>query len=85
VQRDKFLAGNKFKEKDMVYIGHWKVMTLLKTGKMKEIADEMSKTQLQVTALQELRWKEQGKLINLRIHSIAVAIRRKPDNWELDL
>ena len=32
-------------------------MTMLKVGKMNEIADEMLKTQLQVIAFQELRWK----------------------------
>ena len=31
---------------------------------MNEIADEMSKTQLQVIALQELRWKGTGRQIN---------------------
>ena len=46
----------------MIYIGNWNVMTLLKTGKMNEIADEMSKTQLQVIALQELRWKGAGQI-----------------------
>jgi len=50
--------------KDVIYIGTWNVMTLLKTGKMNEIADEMSKTQLQVIALQELRWKGTGRQIN---------------------
>jgi hypothetical protein len=30
-------------------------MTMLKTGKMNEIADEKLKTQLQIIALQELR------------------------------
>jgi len=46
----------------MIYIGTWNVMTLLKTGKMNEIADEMSKMQLQVIALQELRWKGAGQI-----------------------
>ena len=32
-------------------------MKMLKAGKMNEIADEMLKTQLQIIALQELRWK----------------------------
>ena len=29
--------------KDMIYIGTWNVMTMLKVGKMKAIADEMLK------------------------------------------
>jgi len=37
-------------------------MTLLKTGKMNEIADEMSKTQLQIIALQEVRRKGAGQI-----------------------
>jgi len=35
---------------------------MLKAGKMNEIADEMLKTQLQIIALQELRWKEVGQI-----------------------
>jgi hypothetical protein len=37
-------------------------MTLLKAGKMNEIASEMLKTQLQIKALQELRWKGVGQI-----------------------
>jgi len=43
--------------KDTIYIGTWNIMTLLKTGRMHEIADKMLKTQLQIIAPQELRWK----------------------------
>jgi exonuclease III len=35
---------------------------MLKVGRMNEIADEMLKTQLQVIALQELRWKGTGQI-----------------------
>jgi hypothetical protein len=35
-------------------------MTMLKAEKMNEIADEMLKTQLQIIAPQELRWKGVG-------------------------
>jgi hypothetical protein len=37
-------------------------MTMLKAGKMNEIADEMLKTQLRIIALQELRWKGDGQI-----------------------
>jgi hypothetical protein len=37
-------------------------MTMLKTGGMKEIADEILNTQLQIIALQELRWKGFGQI-----------------------
>jgi exonuclease III len=40
-----------------ICIGTWNKMTVVKTGRMSEIADEMLKTQLQIMALQELRWK----------------------------
>jgi len=43
-----------------IYIGTWNIMTMLKAGKMNEIADEMLKKQLQIIALQELRWKGFG-------------------------
>jgi hypothetical protein len=52
----------KWIRKDMIYIGTWNVMTMLKTGRMNEIADEMLKTQLQIIALQELRWKGVGQI-----------------------
>jgi hypothetical protein len=39
----------------MVYIGTWNMKTMLKAGKMNEIAGEMLKTQLQIIPLQELR------------------------------
>jgi hypothetical protein len=35
-------------------------MTMLKMGRINEIAEEMLKTQLQIIALQELRWKGVG-------------------------
>jgi len=37
-------------------MGTWNIMTMLKAGK-NEIIDEVLKTKLQITALQELRWK----------------------------
>jgi hypothetical protein len=48
--------------KDVIYIRTWNIMTVLKTGRMNEIADEMLKTQLLVMALQELRWKRVGQI-----------------------
>ena len=46
----------------MVDIGIRNVMTMLKAGRLNEIADEMLKTQLQVIALQELRWRGAGQI-----------------------
>jgi hypothetical protein len=41
--------------KDMIYIETWNIMTLLKTGRVNAIADEMLMTRLQLVALQELK------------------------------
>jgi hypothetical protein len=46
----------------MIHIGTWNVISMLKPGKMHEIADQMLKTQLQIIALQEIRWKGSGQL-----------------------
>jgi hypothetical protein len=44
-------------------------MTMLKAGKINETANEMLKTQLQIIALQELRWKGVGQISKVNIHS----------------
>ena len=41
-------------------IGTWNVKTLLKPGKMKELAEELTKTRLEIVALQEIRWSGNG-------------------------
>jgi hypothetical protein len=46
----------------MIHIGTWNVMTMLKPGKIHKIADQMLKTQLQIIALQEIRWKGSGQI-----------------------
>jgi hypothetical protein len=46
----------------MIYIGTWNIMTMLKTGRTIEIADEMLKGQLHIVALQELQWKGVGQI-----------------------
>ena len=45
-----------------LYIGTWNVMTVLKPDKMKGIAEQMLSTQIQIIALQEIRWKEHGQM-----------------------
>ena len=39
-----------------LYIGTWNIKTLLKPGKMQELAEELAKTQLEIAAIQETRW-----------------------------
>jgi hypothetical protein len=69
----------------MIYIGIWNVMTLLKMGKMNKTADEMSKTQLQIIALQELRWKGAGQ-INKPTYTLYYSCNpEKTGNWIYDM
>jgi exonuclease III len=39
-------------------------MTVLKPGKMNEIAEQMLGAHLQIIALQEVRWKDHGQIKN---------------------
>ena len=49
-------------KKELLDIGTWNVNTMLKAGKMQEIADQIVDSQLQITALQEIRWRGYGLL-----------------------
>ena len=44
-------------------------MTLLKPGKLRELTDEIAKTQIEILALQEVRWPGKGQ-INTRDHTL---------------
>ena len=61
---------------DNLYIGIWDVMTLLKPGKLQELAKEIAKTQIEILALQEVRWPGKGQIKNT-IYSTTVGLRRK--------
>jgi hypothetical protein len=45
-----------------IQIGSWNVITMLKPGRLQEIAEQMLETNLQIVALQEIRWKGYGKI-----------------------
>lgn len=38
----------------------WNIRTMLQAGKLEEIADELKKNNMQITALQEIRWPNSG-------------------------
>jgi len=41
-------------------IATWNVQSMLQAGKMEEIADELKNYNIQITALQEVRWPHDG-------------------------
>jgi len=43
-------------------VGSWNVRTMLQAGKMAEITDELLKYDLDITVLQEIRWKGYGRI-----------------------
>jgi len=47
---------------DNLYIGTWNVMTMLKPAKVQELAEEIAKTQIEIVALQEVRWPGKGQI-----------------------
>ena len=47
-------------------VGSWNVRKLLQAGKMAEIADELLKYDLDITALQEIRRKGYGRIKKTR-------------------
>ena len=49
-------------KKELLVIGTWNVNTMLKAGKMQEIADQIVGSQIQILALQEIRWRGYGLL-----------------------
>ncbi|KAG8304716.1 hypothetical protein J6590_087281, partial [Homalodisca vitripennis] len=54
---------NKVMRRDTdIYFGSWNVQTLLKAGKMEEVAQELEKYKTSIGAVQEVRWKDSGTI-----------------------
>jgi len=45
-----------------LHMDTWKLKTLLKPGKMQELAEELAKTQLEIVAIQKTRWSGTGHI-----------------------
>jgi exonuclease III len=62
-------------KEEQLDIGTWNVNTMLKAGKMPEIADQIVASQIQIIALQEVRWKGYGLLKRTNIQYTIVTTR----------
>jgi hypothetical protein len=52
------------KDTEMVFnIAAWNIRTMFRPGKMQEITNEIIKYNMHITALQEIRWVGQGKIV----------------------
>jgi hypothetical protein len=60
--------------------GTWNILTMLKPGKIQEIAKQIQNTTLQIVALQEIRWKGYGHIRKKIIHSTIVVIQIQQAN-----
>ena len=49
-------------KEELLDIGTWNVNTMMKAGKMQEIADQIVDSQIPIVALQEIRWRRYGSL-----------------------
>ena len=45
-----------------ITLATWNVQTMLKPGRMKETMEEIGKARVDVVAVQEIRWQEQGRI-----------------------
>lgn len=54
--------NKKTKKRDQIKISTWNVRTMLEPGKIQEITSEMQRYQIDVAAIQEIRWAGQGEI-----------------------
>jgi transposase len=52
-------------------------MTLLKSGKLQELTEEIAKIQTEILALQETRWPGKGQINKKAIYSTIAGPRRR--------
>ena len=52
-------------------------MTLLKPGKLQELEEEVAKTQIEILALQEVRWPGKGQIDKKSIYCTTVGLWRE--------
>jgi len=45
-----------------IKLATWNIRTMLQARKMMEIAEELQKWEIDITAIQEVRWKGSGKI-----------------------
>ena len=50
---------------------------MLKPGKLQELVDEIAKTQIEILALQEVRWPGKGQINTKTTYSTIAGPRRK--------
>ena len=48
--------------KNKIIIRTWNIRTLLHSGKMQELAEQIRKTQLEILAIKEIRWSGNGSI-----------------------
>jgi hypothetical protein len=68
-----------------IIIGTWNVRTPLYQGKMQVLAEQVSETQLEILAIQEIRWCGIGLIKNRITHYTIADLAVKKEKLALDL
>jgi hypothetical protein len=61
-------------KRETIQIGSWNVLTMLKPGRLQEIAEQILNIILQIVALQEIRWKGFGHINRKRLIYTSITI-----------